>query len=326
MLRIIIGIIVSAIAIGAYADTFAINKADQEKISNEAEDWMDDMPDGLQDRLSDAVSHAMHGFFSEIQYFRNYSDTTQIGKYKVNVKDIYGGESGNIQMRLYFSNLDPKAPLLIYFHGGGWSLGSINTTDNFCRALVSEGNIKVISVEYPLSPENSYPSALISGCEAVEYILNQSKIWSFNLQEVSMGGDGAGGDLVLSIYPKLRRPNLIKKLVLYYPLLAGNLNPELKKKYGRGYGFDSRVWEAFQMSYKGDKREYPKQIPPTLLIGAGRDIIIDKIESFKLGYDGVTYVEFEGALHGFISDGHQKTAFEKAVEITYKFLTNKGSK
>ena len=150
------------------AQNYILSQKEQKQILEEAENWIDDMPDGLDDRISDAVNHAMHGFLSEIQYFRNYADTTGIGKYKVTVKDLNGGKNEDIKLRFYSSNSLNDSPLLIYFHGGGWSVGSIQTSDKFCRALASLGKVKVISVEYPLAPENPFPSAINKCVEAVQ--------------------------------------------------------------------------------------------------------------------------------------------------------------
>ena len=304
-------------------DNYSLTNKEQQQILEEAENWIDDMPDGLQDRLSDAVKHAVHGFYSEISYFRNIADTTEINKYKVKVNDIAGGSLGEINMRLYSASDNQKTPLLIYFHGGGWSVGSLETSDKFCRALASEGNIKVISVDYPLAPENPFPSAIKYCLDAVEYINGQCEKWNVESNKISLGGDGAGGNLAIEVYSRLSDNIKINSMVLYYPLLqtSGSLDPQSKREYGRGYGFDSRLWEAFKEAYKGSDTRFPDSLPRVLLISAGRDIIIEEEKTFSSSYDKLTYIQFDGALHGFLSDGHQKTAFKKAVAITDQFLT-----
>lgn len=312
------------VSLCAFADTYNLSKKEQQQIAREAENWIDDMPEGLQDRLSDAVSHALHGFYNEINYYRNSGDTTGISKYKVDIKAIPGGKLGEIPMRLYSSTSKNDVPILIYFHGGGWSLGSMETTDKFCRALASEGNVKVISVEYPLAPENAYPGAVKQCIDAVEYIADQYKELGFDPTKMSMGGDGAGGNLALESFSKLPGEVSIKSLVLFYPLIktSGPLDPTSQREFGRGYGFDSRLWEAFISAYKHNSSYLSDiNLPPTLLISAGRDIIIDQVKDFSYT-SNVTYVEFEGALHGFITDGHQNAAFSKSVALTDYFLTH----
>ena len=320
--------IVSVIAFGAFADTYNITRSQQKIMTEEAEDWMDDMPDGIQDRLSDAVNHSLRGFFGELEYFRNIADTTGIGKYKVTVKNFQGGKNSNIPMRIYKGisvAKDKILPLLIYFHGGGWTMGSIETSDRFCRALASEGNVIVVSVSYPLAPEYAYPSGIEICVGAVEFIETKAKEWGSDKSLISLGGDGAGGNIALSVLQKLPDSNKIRSMVLYYPLLhaSGELDTSLKQKYGRGYGFDSRLWEAYVNAYKGENLQISKVLPPVLLISAGRDIIINEEKNFSSSQKGVTYIEFEGALHGFISDNHQNTAFNLAVNLTNKFLQTK---
>lgn len=313
----------AVLILNAFAEKLTVSAAEQKQMLEEAENWIDDMPAGLQDRLSDAVSHAMHGFNSEIEYFRNISDTTGIRSYPVAVENITGGERGDIPMRLYYTNKEAGQPLLIYFHGGGWSVGSLDTSDKFCRALASEGKIKVISVSYPLAPENPYPAALDKCMEAVKFIADKGEQYNFLSDKISLGGDGSGGNLALASYSGLQDKLKVKSIVLYYPLLktSGELNQETKREFGRGFGFDSRVWTAFSEAYKGEELSELPDLPPTLLITAGRDIIIDEEKGFSSKYSNVSYIEFEGALHGFITDGHQPSAFKKAVELTNNFLS-----
>ena len=318
--------LISAIAFSAIADSFSLTQKEQQQIFEEAEDWIDDIPLGLQDRLSDAVNHAQHGFFSEIEYFRNLKDTTGLGSYNVLVEEIKGGSDIALNMRLYSSsgerNQNEKLPLLIYFHSGGWSIGSLETADKFCRALASFGNVKVISVEYPLAPEHPYPAAIEQTASATEYIFKNSQQWEAS--SISLGGDGAGGNIALATFYRLPENINVASLVLFYPLVkaGGELNRDSKSKYGRGYGFDSRLWEAFSQAYKGEDKQIDKTLPPTLLISAGRDIVIDQ-EKELAGNAQVKYVEFTGAIHGFISDGHQTSAFNKAVELCDLFLTHR---
>ena len=323
----LLAIIFSTSSLFGYAATYTLTEKEQHQILNEADNWIDEMPDGLNDRLSDAVNHALHGFYSEIQLYRNAADTTHSGKYKVKTDNITGGKLGELSFRLYSSTAKTSSsdPLLIYFHGGGWSFGSIETSDKFCRALASEGNVKVVSVEYPLAPENPYPNGLKQCMDAVEYIVSKSGDWKFDPEKVSLGGDGAGGNLALETYNGLEGNVNIKSLVLYYPLIntSGTLDAGSKREYGRGYGFDSRLWEVFIEAYKANHNtpDKIKSLPSTLIISAGRDIIIEEENLFSKAYPEIIQVVFEGALHGFITDGHQPTAFNKAVALTDSFLT-----
>lgn len=318
----------------ADAKSWSISKEEKNRMTDEAENWIDDIPVGLQDRLSDAVAHAQRGFFNELNFFRNMADTTGVDLYSVKVTDFKGGKREDIQMRCYTPSQSLKnsdLTVLIYFHGGGWSLGSIATSDKFCRALASQGNVKVISVDYPLTPENPYPSALNTCVEAVEFIVDKMKEQNHTNPSISLGGEGAGGNLALETFLQLQKnePGCdIKSIVAYYPLLktSGELTGQYKKEFGRGYGFDSRVWEVFIDAYKDSSDNLLQtglKFPPILLISPGRDIVFDEAKIFSENNKEVKFIEFTDSLHGFISDGHQPTAFNKAVELTDLFLTEK---
>ncbi|MCH5228829.1 MAG: alpha/beta hydrolase fold domain-containing protein [Muribaculaceae bacterium] len=322
--RILLSLILSATLNIGVADNFTVSDEIQTRIQEEAEDWMDNMQDGIQDRMSDAVNHAIHGFYTELDYFRNYSDTTGINKYKTKVREIPFGNSVPSPMFFYYTeeNIDTLKPLLIYFHGGGWVLGSHILSDKFCRALASDGKINVISIDYPLSPEKVYPTAIDVSEASVNYITEHASEFGSSKNLISLGGDGAGGNIAIMTYQRLANRSEIKSMVLYYPLIKaeGRLNQEMKKQFGRGYGFDSRLWEVFVEAYKGKSLPDDITLPPTLLISAGRDIIIEEQKEFVATIKNVTYVEFPYGLHGFITDNHQTTAFETAVVLTEKFL------
>lgn len=310
--------------LGVLAKNFSVTSREQQQFTTEAENYMDNMPEGLQDRLSDAVAHAMHGFYSEVNLFRAMADTTGLHAYKVTVTDISPSATSKLKLRFYKSSQKTNEikPLLIYFHGGGWSLGSVNATEKFCRALAAQATVNVVSVEYPLAPENKYPEALLYCKEATEYILSHAADFESNSQLVSIGGDGAGGNIALAVANTLDKKNNIRSLVLYYPLIntSGELNKEDKRNYGRGYGFDSRLWQAFIEAYQAGDNQMSSPLSPVLLIASGRDIIISQEREFAQTVSDITLVEFTGALHGFITDGQQPSAFNKAVELTSLFL------
>lgn len=204
-------------------------------------------------------------------------------------------------------------------------MGSPDNVERFCSALASEGNVTVVSVAYPLAPEHPYPVAGAGCAEVVEYISRHANEFGGKADNVSLGGDGAGGNLALQVYENLPEDIKIKSLVMYYPLIAseGELNSEDKRAYGRGYGFDSRLWEAFTEAYGGKDVNIQKGLPPTLLISAGRDIVVRQGKELAKKDSAITVVEFEGAIHGFITDNRQPTAFAKAVELTDTFLSGK---
>lgn len=313
-------------------DPYALTKEEKAMMLEEAEDCIDEMPEGLQDRISDAILHAMKGFGAEIEYFRSYPENSIAPDNKVTVKCITDPEGGKTSCLLYQSQTvdsKTKLPLLIYFHGGGWSVGSLNAVDRFCRLTAAEGKIRVVSIDYPLAPENNYQQILASCVGAIKKI-KKTISGIAGVSSISLGGDGAGANLAYNSCLALKDSSdfdgEIKSLVLFYPLTGDIVSKDdpLKRKYGKGYGLDSRLLETFYMAIDGIavKGEIGT-LPPTLLIMAGRDIIIGAEEQFSSRLNPGNHnrsIVFDGSIHGFITDGKQNTALQKASEMTNLFV------
>lgn len=337
----------SVLQISAKTVQKTITPEEKNAMLNEAEDWIDDMLEGSQDIKTDAILHAMRGFSSEIQRYRKtVKEEPDEESNNVSKKVIMGGGSGNIRMKVYGEKETEIKNLLIFFHGGGWSLGSIEDSEDFCMALAKEGKTIVVAVDYLLAPENPYPNGLKNCIEAVNYLSKEAKELGSSSDRISLGGEGAGGNLAISTALKMEETDdvMIKSVVVYYPILKAAVDKEKPswRKYAKGYGFDSRYLEAASGSYiKGMEFSQTEnnwedpfispllaedarilKLPPVLIIAAGRDILIDWEEEFSSKSDNIEMVVFEDSIHGFLSDGQQKTAFKKAVELTEEFLQN----
>lgn len=334
MKKLLLNLILSVIACQVIADNYNLSTQEQTQIFNEAEDWIDDMPEGYQDRKWDAIMHSIKNFPRELQVYRPVLTPAKSEK-TVKVSDIKGGKYSDIILRLYQPITQPvnkTLPLLIFLHGGGWTMESIESSDAFCKEIAASGNSIVVSVEYPLAPENPYPAALKYLEEAFTYIKSQAEKWGSSPALISLGGEDAGGNLAWELYQKLGPNEKVRSLVLYYPLIEEKNTPAdgSKIKYQKGYGLDSRLMDAYKEAYAKDtnliENNRYNSLPPVLIIAAGRDVIYDDIKSFskklKDGKTSVTFVDFTGAIHGFVSDGHQKTAFKKAASLTASFLKN----
>ena len=331
----------------AKVETYRLTQQEQTQITEEADNWIDDLPEGYQDRISDAVVHSLAGVPAELTNFRSIKPTPSSEFENVKSEEIFL-EGGGIGARYYYaeSSKEQKLPLLIYFHGGGWTMGSTDVADNYCKAVAAAGKVKVISLEYPLSPESPADKTVSVCGKTVEEIAGLSETLVFDTENLNIGGDGAGGNLALTTIFSLHKeaPQYkFRSLILYYPILT--LYPDTKgeawRKYGRGYGFDSRVLEAFLQAYNPDaalhkaerdylmspldvEDSYLKMLPPVLMIAPTRDIIIDDEKHFadrllSLGVN-MRMVEFPGGIHGFITNNNQPGAFNKAVALTQTFL------
>ena len=347
-LRLFLSIILSGLAIFAYPDNYTITQQEAVSMLNEAEDWIDDRPDGLQDKISDAVLHSMRGFFSEINYFRELNPSEINTASDLKITELNGSDP-SLNIRVYTTKAydKSKGPVLIFYHGGGWSMGSVFTVENFCKKLASGGKVAVVSMSYPLAPETT-SSAIIKSCESsYKKVVEELISLKFNPANISIGGEGAGGNLALSVTALLKKEAYKynpKSIVLYYPLLSTETSGESEvwKKYGKGYGLDRNVLEAYTMAFTNAAPDDEltgmlvsplwlpssmlKNLPPLLIISAERDIVIDQQKDFvgkikKLGVN-IRQIVLPGVIHGFISDNHQPTALRKSVELTTLFLVS----
>ena len=199
-------------------------------------------------------------------------------------------------------------PLLVYFHGGGWTIGSINSCARFCDALAATGDVAVLAVDYPLAPEHPFPAALNACVEALRHAFRNAGTWGCSPSLISVGGDSSGGNLALAVAFMLQENTTpdgngeeslppLKSVLLFYPVTkAYNDGSASWQKYGTGYGLNADLMETFNKAYlthspfkpentpgKGPIEKYYlvspahateqgrlKNFPPVLLIAAGQ--------------------------------------------------------
>lgn len=317
-------------------------KKESAEMLRQADDFIDAVSDGRQDRQADAVLHAIRGQGAELLAIRNSRRATHVVSKSVKAQDIIGdGSARGLKMRLYrpLAAAKKPLPLLVYFHGGGWTWGGIESCAAFCDALAATGKVMVLAVDYSLAPEKPFPAGLMDCVSSVEYAFSHAKKWGSAAGMVSAGGDSSGGNLALATALYMNKNatagQRLHSLVLLYPVVKAYADKESKswKKYGRGYGLDKRLMEAFCDAYiaKGNKNDplvspvdaTPAQLsklPPMLLVGAERDILRDQGAEFAGKLKNVRRVEFPGAVHLFITVPGQKAAFDKAVSLVSSYL------
>lgn len=299
----------------------------------EADRFIAAMPEGLQQRQEAAVRQAIDGDSAPLNLIRASRNTAAPLPEGVTATDIDG------KYRLYRrSATDRPKALLIYLHGGGWCFGSINSCSKFCGSLAQTADIAVLAVEYPLAPEHPYPAALECSLEAVNFAIGKAADLGIDPDRISIGGDSAGGNLALVTALRLTGTKALNSLVLFYPVVkAWNDHSDSWQKYSIGYGLDGSIMEAFNTAYSaGNDPRQPyispatapdsalAQLPPTLIVNAGRDILLDQGSLMhshltELGVDSRHHI-LKGATHLFITVDGQPTAFNTALRLTADFL------
>ena len=308
--------------------------AEQCMLRIQADAFLQDMPSDLQQKQISAILKAIGGDNDELMAVRNSRNVQP--KYSDNVETRMITEA----MRLY----EPKdshgwsLPVLLYLHGGGWTFGSINSCGRFCDAMAASGTMRVIALDYRLAPEYPYPMGLNDCIFAVDYIFEHSDELQIDVNRITIGGDSSGGNLALAAALSRQCRGRIESLLLFYPVAkAFDDGSESWRMYGKGYGLDAEIMEAFNQAYTihADARSTDisvglcsddelQALPRTLLIAAERDILRDQGRELaeRMG-SKATRIEYQGAVHLFITVPGQDAAFGRAVSDAIAFIEQK---
>jgi len=199
-------------------------------------------------------------------------------------------------------------PVLVWFHGGGWVIGSVRTHEASCRALAARANCFVVSVEYRLAPEHRFPAAL-DDCWAVTQALAERGMC------LAVGGDSAGGNLAAAVALRARDHNLPLQLqLLVYPVTDCDFTRSSYGAYATGYGLTRGNMRWFWTQYMmGSQIEHPEAavlrakdlsgVAPALVIVCEYDVLHDEgvayADALKSAGVAVDVIEEPGMIHGF---------------------------
>lgn len=227
------------------------------------------------------------------------------------------GEGADLTLRFYRPDAAAPRSGIIFLHGGGFTLGSLDTHDPQCRSLARFSNSLVVSVDYRLAPEHPYPAGLEDCRAAWDRVTAGGDELGISSGRWALAGDSAGANLALSlalgVRGELARP---AALTLFYPFLdPGCDSPSAHQlKEGPGLSRDAMLW--FWENYLGPQRQVPgaellKQdlagLPPTSLFLAAADPLVDEglalAQALREGHVPLTCRIIEGMVHGFLHLG-----------------------
>jgi acetyl esterase len=230
------------------------------------------------------------------------------------------GPGGSIRVRVISPRNAELAPLpvCVYFHGGGWVLGNIESHEGVCRAVANAAGLIVITADYRLAPEHRFPAAVEDAYAAVVWAAAHAREFGGDPGRIAVGGDSAGGNLaaVCCLMARDRGgPNLASQLLIY-PITDYNLHNNSYRAFADGY-FLTRgemAWYWEQYVPKLDDRWHPHAspcqasdksgLPPALVITAGCDVLRDEGEHYAAQLQSagvpVKISRYEGMIHGFI--------------------------
>jgi acetyl esterase len=207
-------------------------------------------------------------------------------------------------------------PGLVYFHGGGWTIGDLDTHDLLCRQLANGAHCEVFAVEYRLAPESPFPAAVDDCIAATEFVSKYSKSG-----RIAVGGDSAGGNLaaVVALHARdVRGPQLCFQLLIY-PATDQNMESESLERNGRDYLLTRPLMERFRANYLPRAADYADWraspalakshagLPPAFVLTAGFDPLLDEGRHYaellaRAGVE-VAYRDYPDMIHGFILMG-----------------------
>ena len=239
------------------------------------------------------------------------------------------GTAGSIPLRLYRPS-NGVLPALIYFHGGGWVLGDLDTHDAVCRQLAVQAGVVVIAVDYSLAPEHPFPAAVDDCYSATAWIASNAVALGIDNRRLAVGGDSAGGGLaaVMTLMARRGGPALTCQ-ILVYPVTDLRAESESYSKYADGYLLTRNMMRWYIAQYAptpDDVRDWRASpllapsvdgVPPALVITAGLDPLRDEGEAYarRLEEAGVAvdYMCLGGMVHGFLTMGGKIDTANRAV-------------
>ncbi|HSQ96277.1 MAG TPA: alpha/beta hydrolase [Croceibacterium sp.] len=242
------------------------------------------------------------------------------------------GPAGDIPLRFYDTRTDRDAacPLMLFFHGGGFVIGNLDSHHALCTELAAGMDLPVLAVDYRLAPEHPFPAAP-EDCEAAaRWAAKSPHELGIKVSGLIPIGDSAGGNLTIVTTQSLAEKEAMVPVVLQVPLypMADALEQHASySEFGEGFFLSARAMDFFGDAYRGDaqdRRTYPilgrhEGTPPTVVMTAGLDPLRDSGRNYAAhlihaGTD-VIYLEMRGSIHGWVN-------MRKAIPSTGKDLAD----
>jgi len=249
-------------------------------------------------------------------------------------------ENDTIKARFYRginNNKNDVLPVTIFFHGGGWVIGDLDTHDVVCRQLANQGNFDVIAIDYRMGPEFRFPIAINDAVNSINWVKKNPLKLPIDPSKIAVCGDSAGGNIatVCCINSKINSGPLINFQALVYPSTHMGSHYPSKDKYD-GYILSKKLMSWFEEKYIDkdqllDWRAAPilyknlSGLPKSLIVVAGCDPLKDEGVAYgqaliKAG-NSSEIVNFDGQIHGFLTMGARIKDTEKLINLLSKKIS-----
>lgn len=235
------------------------------------------------------------------------------------IQDQITGRHGAIPIRLYYPSSATHLPLILFFHGGGWVYGNLQTHDRLCRRIARDTGAIVLAVKYRLAPFYKYPTALEDCYDTVCWAIENASYLRANPGQVIVMGDSAGGNLATAVCLMARDQGYpsITQQILIYPVTSGKLDQPSVEQYGDAPILTKKRMECFVQYYARNETDLLQSyfspllsedlshLPPALVITAEYDLLHDQGQNYaqRLQETGVpvTFIDYPEMVHGFLS-------------------------
>jgi acetyl esterase len=251
------------------------------------------------------------------------------------------GPGGEIPIRVYWPREDGPLPVLVFYHGGGWVIGDLDTSDRLCRMLSNRASAVVVSVDYRLAPEHPFPAAVDDSYAALEWVARNGDRLHVDPSRIAVGGSSAGGNLTAAVALMARDrggPKLAYQVMIYPATNLLDLTTPSHRDFADGYGLTREHVEFFRDSYLPEipdrKNPYASPLlaesleglPPAIVITAGFDVLrdegIDYAERLEAAGVPAVTVRYPSMIHGFVTMDRVFGEAEHAIVAAARALSD----
>jgi acetyl esterase len=212
-------------------------------------------------------------------------------------------------------------PALVFYHGGGWVIGDLDTHDVLCRELSNGAGCAVFAIDYRMGPEHRFPAAVDDSIAAVRHFAQRAGDYAIDAERIAVGGDSAGGNLsaVVALAARDAGGPKLKYQLLIYPATDQRMRHASHAANGSGYLLTHELMNYFRGHYLPDAKQYEDWraspllakdltgLPPAFVLTAGFDPLVDEGKEYadRLAAAGVEveYRCYQDMVHGFIIMG-----------------------